>query len=169
MANVQVQVRMDPAGNAYVVWYQDNDITDVWSDTWEIRARRYDVANDSWGPDTQLQNTATRISGFREGNRYGALDNPSLTVDPAGNALLVWSEDINGDFVIRASRYVIGDPTPAWGPPEEISGANWPINVKPHIASDAVGNAIVVWMAGDDREFPSSAPSEIWANRFIAP
>lgn len=163
------QVAMDAAGNAFVVWLQDNDGTDGFNDTFEIRARRYVAATDGWEPEVVVQDTNTRVSSAAIDLTYDALDTPALAVDPAGNAVLAWSEDINGEFVIRASRYDIDEPIPAWSPPEPVSGDAWPFAMFPDIAIDAAGNAIVVWQAGDSGAFDSTDVSQIGWNRYTAP
>lgn len=163
------QIAMDAAGNAFVIWMQDNDDTDPWNDSFEIRARRYDVTTGDWEPEVLLHDPDTRVSQFGF-NIQVPLDLPALAVDPAGNAIVAWSEEIQPDeFVIRACRYDISEATPAWSPPEKISGDMYPFAIFPDIAVDAAGNAIVVWQMGDDENFDQYDVAEIWWNRFTAP
>lgn len=163
------QVAMDAAGNAFVVWMQDNDATDPWNDTFGIRARRYDAAADAWSPVVLVQDTNTRVTSAAVDLTYEALDTPALAVDPAGNALLAWSEEINAEYVIRASRYDITASQPQWGAPEPVSGDAYPFAIFPDMAIDAAGNAIVVWQAGDSSDFELADPSHIGWNRYVAP
>lgn len=160
------QVAMDAAGNAFVVWLQDNDDTDGFNDSFEIWARRYVAATDSWEAEALVQNPDTRLSQF--GLNVGLpLDVPALAVDPDGNAILAWSEDINGEFIIRASRYDIANPADGWGAPTNISGTAYPFAIFPDIAMDANGNAIVVWQAGNSEQFGNTDISEVWANDYV--
>lgn len=163
------QVAMDAAGNAFVVWLQDNDGTDPWNDTFDIRARRYDAAADAWEPIVLVQDSNTRVSGTAVDLTYYAVDMPALAVDPAGNAILAWSEEINGDFVIRASRYDRTAAQPGWSAPEPVSDDTYPFAMFPDIAIDAAGNAIVVWQAGDSDQFDTGNVSAIGWNRYVAP
>jgi hypothetical protein len=171
------QIAMDAAGNAFVVWMQDNNPNDVWNDTFEIRARRYhndpvNSWNNNWEPEVLVQDSNTRINQFvfnRVSLYYPVLHVPALAVDATGNALMAWSEEVDGEFVIRASRYDLSEPTPAWSPPEKISGDTWPFAIMPASGVDAGGNAIAVWQAGDTERFDNGDVAEIWANRFVAP
>lgn len=162
------QIEMDNAGNALVVWLQDNDNTDGFNDTFEIRARRYNATTDLWEPEVLVQNTNTRLSQFGI-NLDRPLDTPALAVDPAGNALLAWSEEINGDFVIRVSQYDISEAAPAWSPPEQISDDTYRYAMFPNIAIDVAGNALVVWQMGDSESFTGTDVSEIGWTRYTAP
>jgi hypothetical protein len=171
------QIAMDAAGNAFVVWMQDNNPNDVWNDTFEIRARRYhndpvNSWNNNWEPEVLVQDSNTRINQFvfnRVSLYYPVLHVPALAVDATGNALVAWSQEVDGKFVIRASRYDLSETTPAWSPPEKISGDTWPFAIMPAIGVDASGNAIAVWQAGDTERFDNGDVAEIWANRFVAP
>jgi hypothetical protein len=171
------QIVMDPAGNAFVVWMQDNNPDDFWNDTFEIRARRYhnDPANawsSNWEAEVLVQDSNTRINQFvfdRVSAYYPVLHVPALAVDSAGNALLAWSQAVDDTFVIRASRYDMSETTPAWSPPEQISDDTWPFAIMPAIGVDAGGNAIAVWQAGDTEQFDNGDVAEIWGNRYTAP
>lgn len=162
------QIEMDAAGNAFVVWLQDNDNTDGFNDSFEIRARRYDATTDLWEPEVSVQNTDTRVNQFGI-NLERPLDVPALAVDTAGNALLVWSEEINGDFVIRVSHYDISKDTPTWSPPEQISDDTYGFAMYPDIAIDESGNALVVWQMGDSEFFTGTDVSEIGWTSYTAP
>ncbi|MEM8816313.1 MAG: Calx-beta domain-containing protein [Pseudomonadota bacterium] len=165
------QIEMDAAGNAYVVWMQDNNPLDPWNDTFEIWARRYDVATATWEPAVLVHDSDTRVSQF---GFFGLpvvipLDLPALAVDANGSAMLAWSERVNGEFFIRSSRYDISEPTPSWTPPEIVSGDAYPFAIFPDIVIDGSGNAIVVWQAGDGELFEDTNIAEIWTNRYTPP
>ena len=163
------QIAMDAAGNAFVVWMQDNDATDGFNDTFDIRARRYDAATEQRSPEVLVQDTNTRVTSASINLSYESIDIPALAVDPAGNALLAWSEEINGEYVIRGSRYDISAPQPQWGAPEPLSDDAWAFAMFPSMAVDAAGNAIVVWQAGDSSQFGTGDESHIGWNRYVAP
>jgi hypothetical protein len=109
------------------------------------------------------------VSRFGVNRLSIGLDAPALAVDPAGNAILAWSEEVNGSFVIRASRWDAGAASPAWGPPEDISGTTHAFAIFPDIGIDGAGNAVVVWQAGNTELFEQGDVAEIWANRYAAP
>jgi hypothetical protein len=171
------QIVMDPAGNAFVVWMQDNNPDDFWNDTFEIRARRYhnDPANawsSNWEAEVLVQDSSTRINQFvfnRVSAYYPVLHVPALAVGGDGNAVLAWSQNVDGNFVIRASRYDLSELTPAWSPPEQISDDTWPFAIMPAVGADAGGNIFVVWQAGDTEQFDNGDVAEIWGNRYVAP
>jgi len=117
-----------------------------------------------------LSELSTWVSRFTKGSGWGipvALDNatapsrPDVACDQFGNAIAVWehrdSLDIGAPTVVQASRYSSGW---GWGPCLTISQGNGSASV-PHIAVDATGNAMVVWVLS--RGFNSS----IWSNRYI--
>lgn len=159
------QIAMDASGNAMAVWFLDNNLDDPWNDSFEIHARRYDVSTDSWSTDMLVQNSDTRVSQFGFDNHI-PLDRPALAMDPAGNAILAWSEKVEDNFVIRASRYVPAEAQ--WSAPEIISGSDRPFAIFPVIGVDASGSAQVIWMGGDSEYFDvySGDISEIWGSRF---
>ena len=165
------QIEIDAAGNAYVVWMQDNNPFDPWNDAFEIWARRYDKATDSWEPAILVHDPDTRVSqfGFFSLPVVIPLDLPALAVDPSGSAMLAWSENIDGEYFVRSSRYDVSEPTPTWSPPENISGDTYPFAIFPDIVIDGSGNAIAVWQAGNGELFETTDVAEIWTNRFTPP
>jgi len=160
------QVAMDAVGNSFVVWLQDNLATDPWNDSFEIRARRHDAASATWGPEVLVHDADLRVSQFGF-DVHLPLDVPALAVDAAGNAILAWSERVEGNLVIRSSRYDAGAASPGWGPPGRISGDTHPFAIFPDVAVDLAGNAVAVWQEGDSEFFTSSDVSEIWSNRYL--
>jgi hypothetical protein len=121
-------VGADDSGNAIVVWHQGgNDFHDAWSN-------RYDAAAGVW-------EGATRIEQEGDGFSVG----PSITMDPAGNALVVWPHlDENSIGNVQATRYDVATgtwsgvvdlfPRPTVGGPGEVT-----------IERDGEGNAFAVW------------------------
>ncbi|KPK36910.1 MAG: hypothetical protein AMK70_00525 [Nitrospira bacterium SG8_35_1] len=85
--------------------------------------------------------------------------NPVSISDGSGGALIVWSEDVNGDFNIYAHRLdVSGDPV--WTAPIVICSAQNSQD-SPRIISDNTGGAIIVWE--DSRNGPNT--KDIYAQR----
>ena len=119
----------------------------------------------NWNTPARVADSNLRVSTFGT-NNLSPLDLPALAVDVAGNAILAWSENVTGDFIIRASRYDPAQAIPEWTAPQNISGNTWPFAIFPDIAVDALGNAIVVWQAGNTEAFEDTDISEVWWSRF---
>lgn len=133
------QVAFDPEGNAIVVWEQfDGSYYSIWTN-------RYTV-DTGWG-------TAERIE-TNDGDTW----NPQAAIDPAGNAIAVWSQSNGIVSTIRANIYTA---SVGWGEAEEIGtdvGDAW----LPQVAVDSYGNAVAVWRQDDGGRY------DIWSNRYIA-
>jgi hypothetical protein len=71
------------------------------------------------------------------------LESPELAVDPAGNAIAVWTENDS----VYASRYSAVQGT--WGAPLEIDAAAAGAAHAPHVGMDISGNAYAVWVQHD--------------------
>ncbi|QOT79471.1 hypothetical protein [Cupriavidus basilensis] len=80
---------------------------------------------------------------------------PDVGVDSNGNGLVVWSEQVASQFVIRA-RF----PTDAGAAATTLSTAGDAF--LPRVAFDAAGNATVIWMASENNI------SNLWASRYTA-
>jgi len=132
------QVAMDGAGNALVVWDQDED-----DGILSIMANRYE-AGSGWG-------TAEPIETF-EDHAFNA----RIAMDGAGNAFAVWEQWGGITHSIIANCYMVGS---GWGTAEPIKNyAGW--TLSPQVAFDEAGNAIAVWQQGD------ATTDSIWANRY---
>jgi hypothetical protein len=123
------QIAVDAAGNALVVWDQNNAF---------IYANRYRAATGTWDASAQLI-----------GNNAGALTIPQVAVDAQGNGICVWEGSDNIQYAV----YNAGAGT--WGAVQSLTSTTQPvINTEPAVAMDSNGNAIVVWiewsMASDD-------------------
>ncbi len=142
-ANGDLQIGVDPNGNAVVVW-------SVYDWSWNhnsVRANRY-VVGTGWGGVTNLSTENVQTA-------YG----PQVALDSTGNAIVVWSQDYSGKG-IKAVRYAFGTgwETPVAIEPTTIAELNnsW----GPQIAFDPNGNAIVVW-------YHYGKPG-IYTNRYVA-
>jgi len=158
------QVAMDGAGNAWVVWLQDQNASDSWNDTFDLRARRLDAASGTWGAEALVHDPVLRVSSAA---LYAgiALDVPALAVDPAGRVTVAWSEKILDRVVIRASR----NEGAGWSPPEQVSGDEHPFAAMPDAAADAAGNVLLVWQEGDAEAFGVNDAAWIGATRYTMP
>jgi len=117
------QVAIDPAGDAVAVW------------------SRYD------GSRFVVQ-SARRVAG---GAWQGALDvsvagqhaeEPQVAIDPAGNAVAVWSRFDGAKDVVQAA---VQAPGGGWGPGADLSPAGQNAS-EPQVAIDPAGNAVAVWL-----------------------
>jgi len=74
--------------------------------------------------------------------RPGIGDRPTVAMNDAGRAAIIWVHDIGRDRVVQAT-YRVG-PTAAFPNPNDLSAAVLEVRSH-HVALDAAGNAIVVW------------------------
>lgn len=87
----------------------------------------------------------------------GEAQDPSMTMDAGGNALVVWSQSNGFKFNIWANRL---DASRDWGVPTLI-GVNADDAVFPRVAGNASGNAIAHWMTTD-----AAGNTSVWATVF---
>jgi hypothetical protein len=133
------QIAVDAAGNALAVWIQfDGTVYNIW-------ANRY-TAGSGWGSAALI-----------ETDNAGSAHNPQVAIDPAGNALAVWTQSDGTRDNIWANRYtVVG----GWGSAELIETDDTGNALVPEVAVDAEGNALAVWYQYDGTR------DNIVANRF---
>ena len=132
------QVAVDANGNAVAVWVQvDQGSQDIWSNR--------STPDGGWG-------TAGRI----EFGNDGRADDPQVDMDPAGNAVAVWTQLNQASFDIWSNRTTPSGPWGTAGPIEVQSngGAR-----DPQVAIDSAGDAVAVWTQIDQGLF------DIWSNR----
>ena len=146
-ANADVQIAVDPNGNAVAVW----SVYDwSWNHT-SVRANRY-VVGTGWTGVTNLSTEAVQ-----------AASGANVAMDSTGNAMVVWSQDsgtTNSTQGVFADKYTIGI---GWGTPKLIESASVAATRTgwgPQVAFDASGNAIAVW-------YQYTKPG-IYANRYVA-
>jgi hypothetical protein len=80
-------------------------------------------------------------------------NDPDVAVDANGKGLVVWSEQVGANYVIRA-RFLTGTDAPA------VTLSNAGNAGLPRIALDSAGDAIVVWTQD------LGSRNEIWASRY---
>jgi len=129
-ANIQVAV--DPAGNATAVWAFGTPGAYV------ISASRYSASSSTFAWSTPIQLSA---SG---GNAVG----PRVGADASGAVTAVWRrENVAGNSIVQSSRF---DPTSgAWGAPIDLSAAGRN-GISPRLAVDPSGNVTAVWVRKND-------------------
>lgn len=129
-ANPDFQLAMDPNGNAVVAW----SVYDwSWNHT-SVRAIRY-VVGTGWTGHVNLSTDSVQ-QAF----------SPNVVVDAAGNAIVVWSQNVGTSQSVAgvlAANLTAGT---GWGAATLIgtSYGNWD-GVSPQAAFDVSGNALVVW------------------------
>lgn len=118
----EVQLGVDAAGTATVVWVQDElGLSGLWSN-------RY-VDGEGWRDPVRIEPVA------------GELYAPWLAVDRRGHGFAVWERRRGGRLAVRASRFT---PQSGWSRPLDIdTGAG--DAVSPRVAVHANGSAVVAW------------------------
>ncbi|MBL0226644.1 MAG: hypothetical protein IPQ16_14045 [Geobacteraceae bacterium] len=134
------RIAMDAAGNAVVVWFQnDGARNNIW-------ANRYTV-DLGWGTPTLIEN-----------NNDGAASAPQVAMDAIGNAMAVWDQDDGKRNNIWSSRYIAGV---GWGTAVLIETNDAGTARYPQVKIDAKGSAVAVWQQSD------GTLNNIWANRYV--
>ncbi len=169
---VAPKATLDASGNAIVIWL--NNETFLQSE-YSIRSRRYDFSSDSWSPALGMESDTLvnpRLRSRQLGPANGPvglqneLDVPDLTGNDNGDAIMVWSEDVDDDgtHTVRAMQYTTAD---GWSVPEPLSNdVNGDTSV-PQAIMDNNGNGIAVWQ----HQLPSDAIMDfhVWGARYTAP
>lgn len=131
-----VQLAMNASGNAVVVWSQGVPSPvpgsgflrfDVWSS-------RYTATANTWSEPELI-----------ETDDAGEAEFPEIAIDASGNAVAAWHQFDGQNYNILANRYTVGT---GWGTAVPIATGNTGAGnnaVRPKIAIDASGNAMVMW------------------------
>ncbi len=134
------QVAIDSAGNAIVVWHQNNGAeSSIWVNRFEVGTRS---APGGWGVAEIIGSGTT----------------PHVAVDSTGNGIAVWEQSDDIEDNISANRFIAG-PGGGWGTATLIE-MNTGQTADPRVAIDSTGNAIVVWHQND------GTATNVWVNRF---
>lgn len=157
-------VAFDASGNAIATWSQEtfSDITSTY--TSQIHLSRYSAVSGLWSvPELVEERPNVRMASIYEAGH----PNPEIAVDAAGNAIIVWEEQILFGPIeptsVYAKRYdaTLGQ----WQTTRTLvqntnMGAR---GARPHIAMDAQGNATLVWT-----QYASGNDYELHAQRYDA-
>jgi hypothetical protein len=176
-----LQVAMDQAGNAFVLWTRNN--FGAGAPAIDVAVKRYDKANETWSELTEIALRARAAQSYPPRLAVGATGDAYVTwqqADGAGvrrysaadgrwkdavalgpdSSLAVVVADGKGDGMVAwstgtatwAQRYGARN---GWKDPVRIDAGS---AGAPQLASDAAGNIVALWIAG----------TELWANRYIA-
>lgn len=116
-------------GHAVAVWRQtDSGVDRIW-------ASRLDPVSGDWSDPARVQTSTTAPS-----------DAPHVALDPSGNAIAVWQQDVGGDTLrIRSSRLATTESE--WSGDERVKdNAPGEDATAPRVAVDADGDAVAVWL-----------------------
>jgi hypothetical protein len=141
----------DSDGNVFLWW-----LGYEWSTfTFEILARRYDKASDTWGPSVVLSDEVA-------GNTY--ISGP-LTVDALGNAFLVWRTTPGLDAADSGTLHVkrFDRAAGTWGNLSDVIAPSSRGTMSNTLTTDASGNATLVWTF-----VSTSGETVVRARRFLA-
>jgi large repetitive protein len=127
-------IASDTSGNFVVVWSSRGQ--DGWDDG--IFGQRYDASGSPLGAEFRV-NTSTYFDQRR----------PSVATDSSGNFVVVWSSDsiqlpYGGPPVVLGQRYASSGN--ALGTAFRVNDS--PVGDAPTVATDPVGNFVVVWANG---------------------
>lgn len=131
-------IAMNDSGDAIIVWQHNDGVR------YNIWASHY--SNASWSTPALIETDDT-----------GTARSHQVSIDNAGNALVVWEHYDGTRYNIMANRYPAGG---SWATAALIETDNLGHAYNPQIAMDASGNALAVWYQHDGTRY------NIWANRF---
>ena len=117
------QVAVDPAGNAVAVWSRTNGSHTV------IQGASKPAGGD-WTPVLDLSDS-----------ERNAVE-PDVAVDPAGNAVAIWSRFDGSDDIVQGALLPRGGS--GWSEPIDLSTVGEDAD-EPRVAVDGAGNAVAVW------------------------
>ena len=135
------QVGMDSSGNALAIWvYFDGAVYSLASNTF--------VPGTGWGTPVPAESDST-----------GNVVTPHLAVNPAGNAVAVWTWDDWSWMNVWANTY---EPGIGWANETllETDNRGWAFDVE--VAIDSAGAAMAVWSQNSDTPLYN-----LFANRFV--
>jgi hypothetical protein len=138
-------ISMDPAGNFVVVWY------DFRYTNGDIYFQRYNDAGTALGVNTKVNDDTGNATH----------QHPRISMDEAGNFVIVWDDNRNNNFDIYFQRYTsTGGALGANTKVNDDAGSD--IQWDPKISVDAVGNFVIVWI--DER----NGNRDIYFQRFTS-
>jgi len=119
-------IGVDASGNAYAVWQDGrNGDLDIYFS--------YRPAAGQWGANVRVDDDVGAAAQV----------DPSIAVDPLGNAVAVWEDTRNGNLDIYSSFRPAGG---TWGANVRVNDDSGTVNQEwPSVAVDARGNAYAVW------------------------
>jgi PKD domain len=168
------EVGLDGAGNAVAVWNLDRgggyvvqaEERPAASGVWGAPINLSQVGGNAPGPPSLALNAnggavavwaraggvvqaSLRTSGVWQPatdlSAPGALLDPDVAIDPAGDAVAVWSWQGPSGTVVQAAFHPAGG---GWTAPAQVSGTPASPAPRARTAIDGGGNAVVVWLGG---------------------
>lgn len=131
----------DGSGRFIVVWESASDSQGT---DWDIYARRFGPAGVALGPPFRVNETG---AGHQRQAR--------VIADPGGNFVVTWTDWSGGNADIRARRY--DDQAQPLGPEFIVHPATGGNQVRPSLASDALGEKVVFCYEGPGNSLDSFA------------
>ena len=120
-------VGIDDLGNFVVCWYDRGEDIDIW-------AQRYDAAGNPLGGNFRVSDDP--------GENYQMY--PAMAMDPAGNFVITWYDDRNGNYDIYAQQYDdAGNPVGANFLVNDDGGTS--LQTRPWVAMNQSGNFTIAW------------------------
>ena len=122
------QVALDLAGDAVAAWARFDGSKSIIQSASRAAGGAWEIPHDL---------SATGASA----------ETPQVALDPAGNAVAVWSRANGGlTSIIQAASRSAGGP---WQPPVDLSSVGLVAAEEPQVAVDPAGNAVAVWTLSD--------------------
>lgn len=122
------QLALDAAGNALVVWHQDDGTSvRIWSSYYD--------AETGWESAVQV-----------ESNNSNDSINPKVAMNAKGRAMVVWVQSDGTEASIWSS---IREPHSDWGTAVLLESSDAEIGNYPTVRMDTAGNAVVLWNQKD--------------------
>lgn len=145
----ELQLDMNPSGNALVVWRQPTGEFDV--DLAETIRSSHSASGSEWTTPESIQSEVGRQADDPEDD---ANSTPDAAIDPQGNGIALWSQFNDDSWKLWANRF---DATGGWEGAELLSAGGDATNTS--LDMDAEGNAVAIWAEshGDD--------CSIWSRR----
>jgi hypothetical protein len=132
---IYTQVAMDDAGDAIVVWQQNNvalDVTNIYAAHFTVRR--------GWEQPQLIQADASLLSVV-----------PRVAMDPHGNAMAVWTQyDLSNNTTSIVSNRYVGY---GWSGPQQVAQGQVS---SPQIAVEPEGGALAVWLDFDTTTFSTN-------------
>src|SRR5262249_39755128 len=120
----------DAAGNFVVVWESEDQ--DGYS--WGVFGRRFDSTGSALGTEFRVNTLTTAMERL-----------PRVASDAAGNFVVVWQRATNGGLLSNVFGQRFSGTGAPLGPEFRINTAAAGQHLSPSVASDPVGNFVVVW------------------------
>ena len=188
-----LNIRLDAAGDAFAVWTRSGTVLAAQrpaGETWRaaqdisggcIAAQAVELAVSPAGKAVAVWecpkggNTIVQGTTRRPGGSWSAPHDlsapghdaqvPQVALDPAGNALAIWTRSNGTDVILQAALQRV---TGAWLAPETVSRPGFDVD-RPDVALDSRGNGVAVWQASDGSKTVIQAASRTAAGLWSTP